>query len=338
MAALPEPQAIKEYTQVSPDTFADIREAAKPAVLRGLARNWPVIAAACKSDEDLVSYLSARANGRLVPAIMANPDQHGRFFYNQDLTGFNFRRGTGDLRVFLSDLLRMKEASHPPSMAIQSALTDDIMPTFAEENRVCLLPHISPRIWIGNRAQVATHYDLKENIAVCVAGRRRFTVFPPGEIANLYPGPFEITPAGTPVSMVNAKAPELDIYPNFTKAWAKAQQAELLPGDAIYIPYCWWHGVEALDLVNCLINYWWNDALETLSAPYDALLHCLGTFRSLPHYQREVWREWLEFYVFEANGEPGAHLPEHARGILSQPDRQLFLRMRSMLRDVFDQR
>ena len=335
MTDLPKPPEIKEYSQVSPDTFAEIRESGQPAVLRELASDWPVVSAARTSDDALVSYLSDLSNGRSVSAIMAAADQRKRFFYNEDITGFNFVRGNGDFKTFLSDLLRMKDTSDPPSMAVQSALIADIMPRFAEENRIALLPRGNPRIWIGNRAQVATHYDLKENIAICVAGRRQFTVFPPDEIANLYPGPFELTPAGTPVSMVNANDPELDEYPNFSKAWSNAQQTALEPGDAIYIPYCWWHGVDALDPVSCLVNYWWNDAPETLSTPYDALLHCLGTFRNLPADQRAVWRDWLDFYVFERDGEPAEHLPERAKGILAPTNAQLFARMRSILRDVF---
>ena len=120
---------------------------------------------------------------------------------------------------------------------------------------------MSPRIWIGNRIRVAPHYDVKENVAVCVAGRRRFTLFPPGQIANLYPGPLEQTPAGTPVSMVDQHAPDLERYPRYAEAWTTAQQATLEPGDAIYIPYCWWHGVESLEPVSILVNYWWNEGM-----------------------------------------------------------------------------
>ena len=49
----------------------------------------------------------------------------------------------------------------------------------------------------------AIHHDMFSNLAVVVAGGRRFTLFPPGEVANLYLGPFEFTPAGTPASLVD---------------------------------------------------------------------------------------------------------------------------------------
>ena len=55
---------------------------------------------------------------------------------------------------------------------------------------------------------MAPHYDLMENIGIVVAGRRRFILFPPEELKNLYVGPIELTPAGTPVSLVDPHNPE----------------------------------------------------------------------------------------------------------------------------------
>ncbi len=83
-----------------------------------------------------------------------------------------------------------------PAMAVQSEDIAELLPQFAAENRLALVRGVRPRIWIGNRIRVAPHYDLKENVACCVAGRRRFTLFPPDQLANLYPGPFELTPGG----------------------------------------------------------------------------------------------------------------------------------------------
>jgi hypothetical protein len=193
---------------------------------------------------------------------------------------------------------------------------------------------VAPRAWIGNRIQVAPHYDLYENIGVVVAGRRRFLLFPPEQLPNLYGGPFELTPAGTPVSMVNPQNPDLEKYPRFAEAMKTAQSAELKPGDAIYIPYHWWHGVDSLEPVNLFINYWWNDAPDGGGRPYDALMHAFYAFKTLPPDQRAVWRHIFDHYVFEANGDPGEHLPPHARGVMGEPTKTLLERMRMTIKKI----
>ena len=119
-----------------------------------------------------------------------------------------------------------------------------------------------PRLWIGNAAKVATHNDPIENVAVVAAGRRRFTLFPPSAEPDLYMGPHDPTPAGARISMVHVTAPDFERFPRFASALEVAQVAELLPGDAIFIPRDWYHHVEALDRFNVLVNYWWDSSKD----------------------------------------------------------------------------
>lgn len=330
------PHAIPEANDVDFERFhAEVRPAGQPLVMRGLVADWPAVAAARSGDEAFVEYLNARGAVRLVTAIAADAREASRFFYNRELTGFNFSTGQGELSVFLDDLLRARESARPPALAMQSEVIPELLPAFGEANRLALLPDVVPRIWIGNRIRVAPHYDVKENVACNVAGRRLFTLFPPDQLANLYPGPFEHTPAGTPVSMVDPHAPDLARYPRFAEAWRHARQATLEPGDALYIPYMWWHGVDSLEPVSALVNYWWAETPDGIGGPYDALLHAMLAYRHLPPAQREVWRRMVEHYVFETNGDPAGHLPPHARGIMGPPSARLFEGMRAMLRQVF---
>ena len=322
---------------VDPARFAAIRTGGRPLVIRGLAGDWPAVAAARRSDQDIISYLTRERTPRPVRAIAVPPSEQGRFFYNRDLTGFNFTVAHGPLELFLADLVRARGLADAPAMAVQSEEIADLLPRFAAENRLLLLPGIASRIWIGNRVRVAPHYDVKENVAVCVAGRRRFTLFAPGQVANLYPGPLEQTPAGTPVSMVDQHAPDLARYPRYADAWKTAQQATLDPGDAIYIPYCWWHGVESLEPVSILVNYWWNEGSPDGAAnPYDAMLHAMLALKHLPPEQREVWRGMFDHYVFETAGDPARHLPAHARGMLGPPSPHLFARMKAIIRRALE--
>lgn len=341
MTTLGPARAIREITDpVDTTALADIRAAGQPVVLRGVVKHWPLVEASEQGNRRIVEYLRAEPARQSVGAIAAPPSARGRFFYKPDLSGFNFHFGRGNLSVFLSDLLRLADAQDAPGMAIQSEDFAELLPGVAHENRLDLLPGVRARIWIGNRIRVAPHYDLKENIACCVAGRRRFTVFPPDQTANLYPGPLELTPAGAPISMVDLAAPDLAAFPRFADAWAAAQTAELQPGDAVYLPYCWWHGVDSLDAVSILVNYWWTDpGVDGIGGAHDALLHAMFALRHLPPEQRAVWRDKFEYYVFgPANADAGAHLPPRVRGVLGEPTPDLFARMKAMLRGALSGR
>ena len=335
MSALPPPRPIAEAGPVDHARFhAEIRTAREPVVMRGLAADWPGVAAAREGDRAIARYLLEFGPTRQVGGITLPPEAQGRFFYNAELTGLNFTAHQGRLGAFLGELLRLAEEPRPMGMAVQSETIPELLPGFVDANPMPLVPKVVPRIWIGNRIRVAPHYDLMENIGVCLAGRRRFTVFPPEQLPNLYAGPFELTPAGTPVSLVDPLAPDLERYPRFAEAWAHAQQATLEPGDALYLPYAWWHGVDALEPLSILVNYWWNDAPEGSGGGYDALLHAMLSYRHLPADERAVWRMMFEHYIF-GDADPAAHLPPHAKGIMGPASARLFGHMRAMLRGTF---
>lgn len=331
--ALPEPKPIREVEGVDRTRFdAEIRPARQPVVLRGLGNTWPAVQAGRASPEAAIAYLKRFSHPDPVPAILGPPEIKGRFFYTDDLKAVNFQRGQSPLDPFLDRLLRDQANPAPYAMAVQSIPIPELLPGFVAENKTDLLDaDVVPRIWLGNRIQVATHYDLMENIGIVIAGRRRFTVFPPEQIANLYTGPFELTPAGTPVSLVEIANPDLAKFPKFADAMAHAQSAVLEPGDGIYLPFHWWHAVDSLDAVNAFVNYWWNPAPEGLGSPYEALMFALMSLRGLPEDQRQVWRMLFDHYVFQTNGDPVAHLPADVQGVMGPITPTQIGRMRATL-------
>ena len=244
----------------------------------------------------------------------------------------NFERKEEPFRAALDRLLAHLEDDEPPAIAVQAAAAPDYLPGFAHQNENPLLDAaVAPRLWIGNATTVATHFDPLENIACVAAGRRRFTLFPPDQASNLYIGPFEMTPAGAPVSMVSVPVPDFDRYPRFRDALTSACVAELEPGDAIYIPYLWWHHVESLGRFNLLVNYWWNGAPAGLAAPFDSIFHGMMAISALPPEQRKAWRALFDHYVFRLGGEPAAHLPPDRQGIAAPMTPDLARRMKAML-------
>lgn len=278
-----------------------------------------MVQAGQRSDRDLADYLRAFDTGTPMDCLSAAPEVKGAFFYGETLHTRNFRKGRITLGALLDQLLPLTEEAEPPSLYIQSALLDSALPGLAAEIVNPLLsPMVRPRIWIGNAIRVQTHYDLSDNIAVVAAGRRRFTLFPPDQLANLYVGPFENTLAGSPVSLADIEAPDFERFPKMRHALKAGLTAELEPGDAIYIPYGWWHHVRSLSGLNILVNYWWNEAPAHLQSPYGAMLVAMLMVRDMPERQRDFWKGMFDHFVFGVNGDPGGHLAAQYLGALAR--------------------
>lgn len=306
--------------------------AGEPLLLKGLVAGWPAVCAGLRSVEGGVDYLRGFYRDATVGAWIGGPEIGGRFFYNADLTGFNYQPVMVKLGVVLDRLLHHRHDASPPAIYVGSTTIDTCLPGFREHNDVDPgARRALASIWIGNRTRVAAHYDVPDNLACVVAGRRRFTLFPPGEVRNLYVGPLHLTPAGQPISMVDFAAPDFEAFPRFAEALRSALVAELEPGDAVFIPSMWWHHVEALDAFNVLVNYWWRQSPAYMDSPADVLLHALLSLRDLPRAQREAWLEIFRHYVFEADATTAAHLPEASRGVLSPIDDGKARELRAML-------
>jgi hypothetical protein len=323
-------QKIVEWENVDRAVFEnEIFPANRPVVLKGLLRNWPAVQAGRQSRTSVVDYFKRFDTGGTVTAMVGPPEIKGRLFYTDDFQGFNFGSKDVSMSTALDTFVSLADEAQPPAIALQAMHVPDIMPLFLGENTMPLLDSdIAPRVWISNRSMIAPHFDNNHNIACIVSGSRRFTVFPPEQVGNLYIGPLLKTPGGTPISIVDLREPDYTEFPRFRQALESAQEAVLEPGDAIYIPILWWHGVESLDPLNILVNYWWNDTLPAHHKPILALIHSMALMSGLPGDQREVWRTFFNYFAFQGDGDPGAHLPSDLRdvvGNLSSTDRDQVL-------------
>ncbi len=171
---LAHPRPVREAGAIDRHRFdSEIRPAREPVVLRGLAADWPAVQAGREGAAAIVAYCKRFSHDRPVSAIVGDPAIHGRFFYNDDLTGMNFVRGVSPLDPFLDRLLRECERSTGYAMAVQSMPAPALLPGFTAENAIQLVDDaVAPRLWLGNKLQVAAHYDLMENVSIVVAGRR----------------------------------------------------------------------------------------------------------------------------------------------------------------------
>jgi hypothetical protein len=330
---LPPAAPIAERTGLDPAQLPeDLLRSHEPCVLRGLVRDWPAVAAAREGDAAVARYLLGFYRGEPVRAYVGAPEMQGRFFYDEELRGFNFRIAAERLDNVLSAIASHREDAAPPAIYVGATAVDRWLPGFREHNTLGLGGRQAlVSAWLGNRSRVSAHQDVTDNIACVVAGRRRFTLFPPAQLSNLYIGPLDNTPAGQAISLVDLHAPDLARFPRFTEAWRHARVAELEPGDAIFIPSLWWHHVEALCAFNLLVNFWWRGAPAHLESPMNALMLAMLSLRDLPPAQRREWQEIFRHYVFEADEQTSAHIPPAARRVLAPLDERSARELRAQL-------
>ena len=317
--------------------YDELMAAQKPVVFKGLASAWPLVKAGLSSPDHAINDLKRFYQGKPVVVYRGEPAIKGRFFYNSDLTGFNFQPGTAPLGDVLDEIARHGDDPAAPSLYIGSTDIDLFLPGLRAENDLVLNTEMFSRnrtlmsIWIGNRTTATAHYDMSHNLAVCVAGHRRFTLFPPEQIFNLYPGPLEPTPGGQVVSLVDFTAPDYVRFPKFREAEAAGMIADMEPGDVLFYPALWWHHVEALDPFNILINYWWNTTPAFIDSPMNTLLHALLSLRDRPAAEKAAWKSVFDYYIFGSGETATAHIPEAAQGNLAPLDDLKARRLRAMI-------
>jgi Cupin-like domain len=314
------------------DLPVEILSSVEPVILKGLVSTWGLAKAGLQSDAAAYAYLRSFSNNSDVTALVAPAEAKGRYYYNDDLSGFNFK----NVRIPFNDVLdKLQLHSHdecPPGYYVGSTTVDACLPGIRAENDINFKnskPLIS--IWFGNPSRIACHYDAPTNLACCVVGKRRFTLFAPEQIHNVYPGPLDFNPAGQAISMVDFANPDYQKFPRFADAVASAQVAELEAGDALLLPSMWWHHVEGLSPFNVLINYWWREVPAFMGQGITALQHAMLSIRDLPEQEKLAWKALFDYYIFSPAAHANSHIPESVQSMLASLDDLKARQLRALL-------
>lgn len=294
-----------------------LRTATAPFVVRGLTADWPLVQAGLRSGKAARDYLLSLARDRPFTVSIGHPGDGGRMFYDAAMA-MNFRTVQARLADIFGRIDTAANDPGAPALYLGSVDVHDYFDGLHAANHVDLGDReCITSIWMGTPTRVAAHNDVPHNLACVAVGRRRFTLFPREQFANLYLGPIDNTPAGRQISMVDLHEPDFARHPRFREALRHAQVADLAPGDALYIPALWWHHVEALDPFNALVNYWWRETPRWLGHPQEALAHALLAIRDLPDDEKAHWQAMFEHYVFGDGEAAAAHIPAEARSVLA---------------------
>lgn len=312
---------VEALYHITPDNICDaVLSSDVPLILKGFGNDWPIVKAAKQSQAQAVEYLQQMDKGVAINACYLAPKHRGRIFYNEEMTGFNFETKQQTLSYVLSELLEQSVCGFPKTIYIGSTSIKQVLPDLVTETFT--LPYRENSIynfWLGNRSKVAAHFDFLQNLACCVVGKRRFTLFPPEQGKNLYCGPLDKAPGGQAISLVDFDQPDFDKFPKFNEAIKSAQVAELDVGDAILLPSMWWHHVEGLEDINLLLNHWWRNSPAYMGNPSDVLNHAILSIRDLPEAQRYAWKQLFDHYVFEHQNDNFSHIEDGGKSILSSP-------------------
>ena len=324
---------VKEIHGIDPHNIPpEILASNQPLILKGLARAWPLVEAGLASDEDAMAYLRSFYTDKTVGTFFGAPEIDGFYFYNKEMTGLNYAADRVRLDTVLEQVLAQKDNPNPPTFYVGSTTVDVCLPGFREHNDLSIpFPDALVSIWMGNKSRIACHYDAPDNLACSVVGKRRFTVFPPEQVENLYPGPLDFNPAGQQVSLVDFSNPDFEKFPRFRKAMEAGQVANLEPGDALFIPSMWWHHVEGLSTFNVLVNYWWRTVPHYMGPAINVLKHAMLSIRDLPEKEKAAWKSLFDYYIFSEQPRAAENIPPAAQGVLGPMDDMTARQLRAWL-------
>jgi len=311
----------------------------QPVILKGLVKDWPLVKVGQQSPSQVMSRLEQNYSERPMLVYKGLPEIKARFGYNKTCTGFNFTSERSTIpEVF--DIIRsqLPQEKHD-YLYINSLKFDEGFPKLSQTHQLAFkhpeFENNQPiaKIWLGTESVAAAHFDQPKNIACCLVGKRRFTLFPPDQIKNLYPGPLSPTPGGQVVTLADLSQPDFSRFPRLKDALKNAYIADLEPGDALYYPSMWWHEVQAFDRFNAMVNFWWMATQAHMGSPMDVLMHAMMSLRDKPVKEKEAWRALFDYYIFDDSASVREHLPPESHGALATMNEDQSRRLRAMLRN-----
>lgn len=206
-------------------------------------------------------YLAHRAGSQRVK-VLRRRDPLGTYLpENTDYADARFAE-------FVASVLLSSEGTDESYLNLQNgqiveAPVLQLLGDFSVPDFYCESPLKSINTWMGNsRKGIVTplHHDFHDNLYVVVAGRKRFTLYPPDQARNLYPrGDLQRvresgwidyrdmkTQSMPHLSRVEPQAPDLKRFPGYREAQRHRLDLELEAGDILFFPAGWFHQVTSL--------------------------------------------------------------------------------------------
>ena len=263
---MPVDRPIAEIAGIDPHSLPEeLLRSGQPVVLRGLVGHWPMAQAGRASASEAVAYLQRFEREGAPPAVVTvgPPEIGGRFFYNHDLSDFNFRREHVPLGVVLKTLL--KYADRGIAAGDLRRLPRPSTPGCRVSRRKRLRARRRANRWPASGSAIARAFP---RIRTCLTTLPAwspdigaFTLFPPQQIVQpVHRAARFHARRARPSAWSTSTRRTTSASRRFAEALKAAQVAELGPGDAVFIPSMWWHYIRRSRTFNMLVNYWWRQS------------------------------------------------------------------------------
>lgn len=220
----------------------------KPVVIENLASNWPAISDPDRKWSDIPKLMERIDINRKVSIEV------GKNYMDPHI-----KKVDVFLRDYLEFISKPKEAlKDVPNVYLAQYELHEI----PEMDKDVICPGITQvgkghlyrtNIWFGSPLGTISpcHFDPFNNMVVQVIGKKKIDIIHPHFTPNVYPA-YGTLQRNT--SMVDFEKPDLEEFPLFSQA--EGIEAELNPGDGLFIPFKWWHYCKTTSL-SCSVNFWW---------------------------------------------------------------------------------
>ena len=117
----PAKTSIEQISGLEPGDIPDeILSATEPLLLKGMVDDWPASKAGKSGKVEILGYLQRFCRNKEIVVFKGDPKIEGRFFYNEEMSGFNFGRANTTFEYMLNLFNRLAGDGGEPSYYIGS--------------------------------------------------------------------------------------------------------------------------------------------------------------------------------------------------------------------------
>jgi lysine-specific demethylase 8 len=231
--------------------WEDIVNRSQPIIFKNLASHWPAVSDSSRCWQNL-KLLSERVLDDTIVPIEIGSSYMDPNIQKQDIL----------LKSYLQFLEKQTWQTRPekdiPRVYLAQHQLNEI-PVMKDDVQIpdickTLKGHMyNSNIWFGGPQGTISpcHHDPFHNILVQIFGEKTVTLAAPSYTKEMYPA---VGTVQKNTSLIDFDSPDYKKHPLFQDV--ELFQVTLMAGDALYIPFKWWHHCKT-NAMSCSVNFWW---------------------------------------------------------------------------------